>query len=148
MASQPNPIEILMTGIRAALREDDYISFVELSRIEGFDGPLWYMGDGDFANVVFWHRISPEGAAALEALFAAGECHLAPASFFTYVADGCVLRLPIARSARAYKRRHWAPAVLRRGPAPAQKGQTHPPRPPSRKKPTAKKKLRRRRVAQ
>ncbi|MGH7089597.1 MAG: hypothetical protein ACREFQ_11930, partial [Stellaceae bacterium] len=114
MDCQTNPIEILTASIRAALGQNN-TSFAELSRIEGFAGNDALTFQGDYANIVLWPRISSEAAEALTALVGAGECHLAPATLFTYLADGIIPWIPVARQRRAHKTPHWLPVVLHRG---------------------------------
>jgi hypothetical protein len=39
---------------------------------------------------------------------------LIPTTWMTYLCDGMLPNLPIAKSVRHYKKRHWSPTVIRR----------------------------------
>jgi len=102
--------------ILALVTERGNVSFAELNReIEGFTGgQVSLMAEGPkHSNIVMWANMTEEGAAAIEALRAAGAIVAKSASTpLVYAIDGVMLALPIAKARRHYKRPHWAPTVL------------------------------------
>lgn len=140
----------LIERIRALLRADNWISFAELDRLDGFRGDGSLLADQHGGNLVLWPSISEEAAAALTLMIAAGECHMIPASIFSYLADGKIPTLPIAKRRVVYKRPHWLPVALARGPAaaeamPRRAGRARQPKPAPRKRHLVPGKLRARR---
>jgi hypothetical protein len=108
----------MIEAIRTALdRGAD--TFAALSRIEGFAGPYQLMCD---QNLVVWRGVSEEACEALNHLLAAKEIHYKPTSPAVYAYYGIgLVDLPIARGFRPYKRPHWLPVLLKRGPLPGKK---------------------------
>jgi len=106
--------EPLLSEIRKILQRD-HVTFAELSRLDGFSGDLqiWINHDR-VSNVIIWSGISQEGVDALETIRQEGEYEMTPTPILTYLIDGAALNLPIAKSARHYKKPHWSPTVLRR----------------------------------
>ena|SRR5579859_6146409 len=92
------------------------VSFVELSRLDGFRGTCTFeVNNENCSNIVFWSGISEEAFDALRGLIDRNKIHPKPAHLFSYMADGRVLRLPLAKSARHYKEPHWLPVVFNPG---------------------------------
>jgi len=90
------------------VRRQRNVSFVELERIEGFGGGKLELGlEGNF---VLWTGLTPEAVAALDEL--RGFIYPRPAHLLVYLHDGQGLDLPIAKSARHYKKPHWLPVVF------------------------------------
>src|SRR5262249_51527203 len=103
-------------------------TFAELDqKIEGFSGGELQIGiDNEKAsNIVLWERVTGEGLNALEEVRQAKKIHQVPAHVLSYLHDGKMLRLPLAkRRPQHYKTPHWAPVCFNPGPAPE-----HPPKP-------------------
>jgi hypothetical protein len=110
-------VKIMCDHIRQALKLD-HVSFAELSRIPGFNGDLAWCLPG-YDNIVVWNGMSQVAGDALRQMQKVGEFHFhAASSLLVYVLDGVVLNLPIAKATQQYKKPHWLPVVLKRGPAP------------------------------
>jgi hypothetical protein len=130
---------VLIDRMRALLRMDDGISFAELDQLDGFRGNRMLLAGGaGNSDLVLWPWVSEEAGDALAMMIASGECHIGPASLLTYLADGCIPRLPIVKSTRPRTRPHWVPAILMRGPnqaaRPPRKRTVRPQRPPAPRK--------------
>jgi hypothetical protein len=70
-------------------------------------------------NIVFWGGISEEAVDALNALvYVEKRAHWHPCTPLIYLIDGAMVRLPIARKMKVYKKPHWCPMTLNRGPFP------------------------------
>jgi hypothetical protein len=105
---------ILLSSIRETLKRN-HVTFAELSRLEGFWGPLDLLINHEKAsNVVIWSGMSQEAVDALWVIQQEGEYEMVPTTALTYLIDGVTLNLPIAKSARHYKKPRWAPTVLRK----------------------------------
>jgi len=76
------------------------------------------------SNIVLWQGLTEEGLNALEELRQAKKIHQLPAHFLSYLHDGKMLKLPLAKRPQHYKMPHWAPVCFNPGPAPE-----HPPKP-------------------
>lgn len=101
------------------VRSRDHVSFAELNRlIPGFSGGETSLLLTGKENIVVWANMTDDGYNAVSELLTGKLVHLSPASFLVYLADGICLTLPIVKQVRNYKRPHWAPCVLRPGPAP------------------------------
>lgn len=95
--------------------ERNYVSFVELEF-------LWaphFDVKGDYAimlgtneNIVFWSGVSERFSRLFNLLEGHDKVKLEPAGYLTYLIDGCVLRLPLVKTRRNYKKPHWLPAVV------------------------------------
>ena len=94
--------------ILAMVTNKGNVSFAELERIDGFGGGPWSIGVPDH-NLIMWRGLTREAFDALEELREL--IHPKPASFLVYMCDGKVPCLPVAKSARRYKKPHWAPVV-------------------------------------
>lgn len=100
------------------------VSFVELSRLDGTAGEEDILLGDPSKNLVLWTGLSKEAADALVALLSERLIEPRPANTFVYLIDGGVLKLPLARHTRGYKRPHWLPVVFyptKRGEAEAHK---------------------------
>ena len=94
------------------------VSFVELSRIEGFTDltesayEILFPGND---TIVLWSGISKVYVDALKELRDEGVYHYWPTSLLVYHVDGKMLNMPIAKSNRKYKQDRWLPVVLNLG---------------------------------
>jgi hypothetical protein len=106
----------VIDAIRKLLRERDYVSFAEIARLPGAEGKLELaLETDDASNIVLWRGLSPAAFAALKTMLANGDCHFVPASLISYLVDDALLKLPLAKEARHYKKPHWLPLTLRPG---------------------------------
>jgi hypothetical protein len=104
----------LLADIRAML-EDDHVSFVQLSRIDGFRGDREMLVDADHvSNIVLWAGMSLEAVESLKQIIAEGEYEFEPATWLIYAIDGEMLSYPLAKRGRHYKKPHWLPVVIKR----------------------------------
>jgi len=74
-------------------------------------------GKGEYAYCVDEHivcgwNLTEEVADAIKELYDEKKILFYPTNMMTYVIDGAALRLPIAKTARHYKRDHWFPVVI------------------------------------
>jgi len=99
------------------VRGRDWVTLVELQRrLEAFmpvrGGIAWRCPD---TRIVLWANMSPEFAALVEGLVAGKRLHVHPTGFLTYLVDGGVLLLPLAKRppAGGYRNDHWRPVCLR-----------------------------------
>ena len=76
-------------------------------------------------NYVLWVGFTEEFYKVIQELMKEQAIHMVPASYMSYMIDGCMLRLPLAKSAKGYKKPHWLPVVFRPGPNP-DKGKRNP----------------------
>jgi len=94
------------------VHEQPGATFVELCReIPGFSGKFKSTA-GDYPNIVLWENVSAEAIDVLTQLEADGKIRFKPTVPLTYMADGEILRLPIAKGLKEYKSPHWLPVVL------------------------------------
>lgn len=106
----------LSEAILAYVRAHDNVSFPELRDHLGdyFDvrGDCRLMLDN---NVCLWANLSQELADAVAGLHQAGKLFFRPVSELTYLIDGCVLTLPLAKRVPkgGYQVPHWLPVVMR-----------------------------------
>lgn len=106
----------VLDEMRKLICNRDYVSFVELSRIEGAKGPYRLMFSR-LGNVVLWEGLSEEFCDAYDLMVHQGEMHMVPASsVLVYMCDGVTLNLPIVKGMRFYKKLHWLPVTFRPGP--------------------------------
>jgi hypothetical protein len=95
-------------------------SFVELERVlDRLDYP--YEGDRVLevhGNIVLWSGWTDDAAELVLELARDGRVHFNPTSPLTYMADGKMLRLPIAKRPpkNGYKTPRWAPCTIEAGP--------------------------------
>ena len=113
----------LTNKILRLIEERKNVSFAELARmVDGFSGDKEVSLNGEgYSNIILWSGISDEAIDALMSLTANGKIHPVPAHILVYLADGAVLKLPIARTRRHYKKPHWIPTVYNPGPEPKRK---------------------------
>jgi hypothetical protein len=112
-AVAPTPLK---EQILELVRQRDHVSFAELDRlVPGFGGGMQAMLSAKYENVFFWAGLTNEGYEALDALLQEQAVRFAPASVLVYMIDGEVPKHPVVKRARAYKKPHWAPVVLRLG---------------------------------
>jgi len=106
--------ERLKQAILDMVRELDYVSFVNLSKIEGFKGDRTWAIPG---NIVFWSGMSEEAIRAMQELVMDDLIHGVTANPLVYVIDGMYLDFPLATSIhRQYKKPHWYRVTFRPGP--------------------------------
>lgn len=86
------------------------VSMAELSRIDGFEGQNeWGALE---KNIVFWANMSDEAADAMNELVSNKSIEVNPTNPIVYFIDGYVLKYPIAKQAKTYKKPHWLPVSL------------------------------------
>ena len=100
------------------IEDRDYVSFPQLERHGAQAG---YAMEGTAAlelggkNVVVWMGMSQAFCDAIRELLDEKTIFLCPTTSLTYLADGKILILPIAKRppANGYTKPHWCPAVMR-----------------------------------
>lgn len=112
--------------ILAMVRKKRHVSFAELQRIEGFGGGHVELRF-DSKNIVLWQGLTEAAAAAIGELRQAQLIHPVPTVLLTYLVDGRIPRLPIAKHFRHYKNPHWLPVVFDVGPEFKLTRRTRPP---------------------
>ena len=89
------------------------LSFVNLNSIQGFSGTHeLYNPD---KNVVLWSDMSLEAVEAISSLIDDRIIELIPTSPLTYHVDGKLLKYPLVKSDRAYKKTRWLPTSINMG---------------------------------
>ena len=86
------------------------VSFVELSRIEGFKGDFEMKGPEGY-NVLLWTDMSEQACYAMLELLKEKKIEMLPTSFFVYLCDGCTLDIPLFKG-RKTKALRWQPVVF------------------------------------
>lgn len=86
------------------------ISFVDLSKIEGFTGNFEWINTK--WNVVYWSKISEEAIEIMYDLIEEKKITVKPAHWLVYFIDGVVPKYPIAKSTRNYKKTRWLPVTF------------------------------------
>jgi hypothetical protein len=100
------------------IRRDRYVSFVELARLleeRGVNAAGEVsMQNAARPNLVLWAGMSEEFYACVDELLSSKLVELVPASPLSYLVDGGMLDLPLARRVpkAGYKEPHWACAVF------------------------------------
>ncbi len=111
----------LKTQIYDKIKKYRSVSFVELEEIPGFKQSEEDREKGDTVfssseayklNIIMWVQVSIEAIEALKELLHEKKIKATPTSVFVYLADGKMLKIPLAKSARKYKKFHWAPCVF------------------------------------
>lgn len=104
-------------AIRFELRCDGDMTFYELRKhVYGFEGTADVGLDG-FAGLILGIGVSAEGVAALNKLLVAHEVHYHHRTdLLSVFLQGEILRLPVARGLRSYKKPHWLPTYVVNGP--------------------------------
>ncbi len=130
-----NPSELAAAGqleeaVVAKVKELDYVTWVEIVRLlrphMKVDGDFALMID-ESSNIVLWAGISEELSDLITKLIQEQRIFYHPASWMAYLIDGGILRFPLMKRARTYKKPHWAPVCFRVVPLEPKRG----------KKPTA-----------
>jgi hypothetical protein len=89
----------------------DGLTFVELlQHIPYLNGNFVY-GTRD-TNIVYWNGVSEQCIKSLADLVDAGIIRRMSTLPLTYLIDGIVPNLPLAKSIRKYKKPHWAPITF------------------------------------
>ena len=98
------------------IRNRGAASFVNLQNaVEGFKGDReMYLSDYEW---VYWIGISSEAIEVINSLQKDRLIELNPCHLLIYMVDGEVLKLPLVRSARKYKKPHWMPVTFSLMPA-------------------------------
>lgn len=65
-------------------------------------------------NTILWSDMSEQLASAFQGLLEDKKITYTPTPPLTYMIDGGMLKMPIARARRNYKELHWLPVVLNR----------------------------------
>lgn len=98
------------------IRQMDHVSFAELQRHLGAFVEI----QGDLTmyiapHIMVWGGMSDRFAQAVDSLLKQRRVFLHPTLWLTYLIDGCVPLLPVARRPprAGYKADHWLPCVLR-----------------------------------
>jgi hypothetical protein len=94
------------------------VTFAEMeNHIEGFGGgdKMLVINGDTCSNIVLWLGLTDAAIDALEELRVTKRIHPIPASILTYMYDGRVPSLPLAKGKYHYKKPHWAPVVFNPG---------------------------------
>jgi hypothetical protein len=110
----------LADAIEAYVKGYDWVTFPELMRklephvAGGVRGP-WALCSPQDPNVILWTGMSQAFQDAVRALLAAHRLFLHPAHLLTYLTDGGLLRMPLAKRVPkgGYQEPHWVPTCLR-----------------------------------
>ena len=91
------------------------VTFVELRRLFGQEakGQLSIVL-AEYPNIVLWTGVSKTFVDAFD--FIRSKIRLKSTSELTYLIDGGILQMPIAKKKCDYKEPHWAPVCLNLGP--------------------------------
>jgi len=114
----------LKQDILNLITERRWVSFAELANhIPGFKGDLilLFPATERYSNICLWSGISDAAAHAIADLQETKAIHPSPSCAMTYLLDGGLLKMPIAKSFRHYKKMHWLPVVFNPGPFPPEK---------------------------
>ena len=106
------------TALLAYIRANDYVTYAEMPRVLSSFMPV--KGDlsaevGHVPNLVLWVGMSQEWIQTLNELFTAGLIWRQPCPVLSYMVDGKVLTLPVAKRLPkgGYKTPHWGPTCYR-----------------------------------
>jgi hypothetical protein len=89
----------------------DGLTFVELLQYIPYLRGTFAYGTQD-TNIIYWNGMSERCIRALIDLVDAGAIRPTSTVPLTYMIDGVVPNLPLAKSNRRYKKPHWAPITL------------------------------------
>ena len=97
------------------IKTKHYVSFVEIENIflkSGFE----YRGNlaiqhPSMSNVVVWIDWNQEAVDVIREVIDMG-VHYVPTAVLTYLTDGKVLDLPVARTRKDFKKMHWVPVAF------------------------------------
>jgi hypothetical protein len=88
------------------------VSFVNLSKIDGFIDKENGVSMGFEGNIILWVNISKEAINCINELINKKKIFLHLSSPLTYMIDGSTLNMPVVKSKRYYKKPHWLPCVF------------------------------------
>jgi hypothetical protein len=112
----------LKDQIEKYITQRDHVSFAELARewpMHFHDGNLDYLWENDnVGETVLWSGLSRQGFETISELLKADKIYFHPSNTLTYLVDGTILKLPIAKGMRKYKTPHWLPVTMRPGTSP------------------------------
>jgi hypothetical protein len=98
------------------VRERGHVSFAEVIRfVPGATGHLMMHLPG-YPTLVLWTNLAVPLAEAIAELIEQRLVHLHPASELTYLADGSLPKLPVAKAIERYEDDHWYPVTLHHEP--------------------------------
>jgi hypothetical protein len=113
---EADPTKSIKEQILSYVQTYETATFAEFSLcIPGFR----YEGDGScdlvsvpYPNIVFWTNLSEAALAAMKELREEGAIFMHPAHPLSYLYDGAMLKLPLARRSQNYKKPHWCPVCF------------------------------------
>lgn len=127
----------LAGAIVAYVAAYDWVTFPELMRklephVPGGVRGQWAICSPQDENVILWTGMSEVFQHAIRDLLAARRLFFHPAQLLTYLIDGGLLRLPVAKRLPkgGYKAPHWVPVCLRTVPPREQRRRRAPPAAP------------------
>lgn len=95
------------------VKKFNYVSFAELSRIEGFNGNIAFGFESDKgSNIIAW--LSEEAFKAIAELKKEKLIEFEACNPLIYAMDGMLPNLPTAKTVRHYKKTHWLPLTISR----------------------------------
>jgi hypothetical protein len=113
----PETVEGHAQAVEEYILEIGSVSFVEIERVlvgRGVDVRGEHAMVIDSHNLVMWAAMSEHFMAIMDALQRRKRIEPKPTSILVYLADGALLKFPVAQRARRYKEPHWAPLVWNR----------------------------------
>jgi hypothetical protein len=104
---------MMRTAILDYVKAHPGTTFVELEQVlgESMRGPRALFAGPAEHNIVLWDGVSQEFIDTILALRESGELVVRPTHYLTYVVDGNLLQLPLAKRAK-YKAPHWLPVAF------------------------------------
>lgn len=89
-----------------------HVSFVEIKRcFEETDGDTYMFWDNQ--TVMLWEKMSSKLVDLLQGMLKSEEITMSTTTVLTYLIDGGILRLPVAKQLnRKYKKTRWLPVVF------------------------------------
>jgi hypothetical protein len=114
-SANPEKTARIKATLLAYIREHRYgLSFVNLKDAVGADADGNYeLAYAPNPSILFWQGMSAEFVAAVGELMTERAIELNSTPSLTYMIDGRMLRLPLAKRLRHYKEPHWAPVSVR-----------------------------------
>lgn len=100
--------------ILGLVAERQYVTFAEIKQMLGpevFEGQQALYTKG-YPNIIIWANMSDNVVDAISELMRETKIYPNPASILTYIVDGEILRMPVAKRLIQYKKPHWAPTVF------------------------------------
>lgn len=92
--------------------EYNHVTFAELMNFEGARGECEISAAPDYPNLIMWSGISLEASEALRELVNEKKIERQSCSSFTYLIDGSVLKIPVAKNLKNYKKPRWLPVAF------------------------------------